>query len=60
VVLDRLFSFYNATVTRSPLTDWYFTDSLNAVGKDGLAYFKARPVVGAFFARQLLQRVKRR
>ncbi len=53
-VVDHLFAFYNATVTRSPLSDWYNTDTPTAVGRDGLADFKARPVVGAFFARQLL------
>lgn len=44
----RLFNFFNVTTTRIPLTDWYYTSLPMAVGP-----FRARPVVGGFFARQL-------
>ena len=46
-LVNPVFAFLNETPDRSPMTDWYFTDSARKVG------FTARPVVGGVFAQML-------
>jgi len=46
-LVDRVFVFLNETPDRSPMTDWYFTDTGKKRG------FTARPVVGGVFAQML-------
>ncbi len=45
-----VFRFLNETPDRSPMTDWYFTDSARKRG------FTARPVVGGVFLQMLYDR----
>lgn len=52
-VVDALWRFYNVSTSLVPLTDWYFTSSPTSAG------FRARPVVGAFWARPLLQKMRK-
>jgi hypothetical protein len=46
-LVDPVFTFLNETPDRSPMTDWYETQSGRKVG------FTARPVVGGVFAQML-------
>jgi hypothetical protein len=46
-LIDPVFLFLNETPDRSPMTDWYFTDTARKRG------FTARPVVGGVFAQML-------
>jgi len=46
-LVEPVFAFLNETPDRSPMTDWYFTDTARKRG------FTARPVVGAVFAQML-------
>lgn len=46
-LIDPVFRFLNETPDRSPMTDWYFTDTARKRG------FTARPVVGGVFAQML-------
>ncbi|WP_029906837.1 glutaminase domain-containing protein [Prevotella sp. 10(H)] len=45
--IDPLYTFYNETVDRVPMSDWVFTDSSNWRG------FKARSVVGGYYIKML-------
>lgn len=49
-ISDALFLFFNTTTSRIPMTDWSYTSVPSAVGP-----FRARPVMGGVFARQLLK-----
>eukprot|EP00965_Chrysotila_dentata_P013622 451091-Pleurochrysis_carterae.AAC.2 len=51
LVVDNIFRYANETVDRNPLTDLYYTDS----GRQTFGGFIARPVVGAIFAKVLLE-----
>jgi hypothetical protein len=46
-LIGPVYEFLNATPDRSPMTDWYFTDTAKKRG------FTARPVVGGVFAQML-------
>ncbi|NBS52046.1 MAG: DUF4965 domain-containing protein, partial [Spartobacteria bacterium] len=46
-LIDPIFTFMNETPDRSPLTDWYQTETARKVG------FTARPVIGGVFAQML-------
>jgi len=46
-LINPVYDFLNATPDRSPMTDWYFTDTAKKRG------FTARPVVGGVFAQML-------
>jgi len=46
-LVNPVFAFLNETPNRSPMTDWYFTDTARKRG------FTARPVVGGVFAQML-------
>jgi len=50
-LVDPVFLFLNETPDRSPMTDWYFTDSARKRG------FTARPVVGGVFLQMLYDKV---
>ncbi|CAD7940739.1 unnamed protein product [Amoebophrya sp. A25] len=52
--VDSIFSFANSTPDRIPLTDWYDTKTAAAIGMSKGLAFRARPVVGAVFAKALL------
>lgn len=47
--ITPLYSFYNETIDRVPMSDWVFTDKQNRRG------FKARAVVGGYFIKMLDQ-----
>ena len=44
---DPMWRFFNETVDRVPMTDWYFTHAPHRRG------FKARAVVGGYFIKML-------
>jgi hypothetical protein len=46
-IVNPVFKFLNETPNRSPMTDWYYTDSARKQG------FTARPVVGGVFIQML-------
>lgn len=50
--VDPVVRYVNETPSRVPLSDWYYTDSARQVG------FKARSVVGAFWAPMLKDKAK--
>ena len=48
--ITPLYSFYNETVDRVPMSDWVFTDNDHRRG------FMARAVVGGYFIKMLEQK----
>ena len=47
---NNVYKWANETVTRWPLSDWYYTDSPKAVG------FRARSVIGGFWMKVLMDK----
>merc|ERR1740121_2106867 len=56
--VDAMFDFANTTPDRIPLTDWYDTKTASAIGMSKGLAFRARPVVGAVFAKALMDKHK--
>ncbi|MDR0559695.1 MAG: DUF4965 domain-containing protein [Prevotellaceae bacterium] len=51
-LIEPIYRFYNETVDRVPMSDWYNTDSKTHVG------FQARSVVGGYFIKMLKDKMK--
>jgi hypothetical protein len=50
--ISPLYKFMNETISRVPMTDWYWTDRPEQVG------FQARSVVGGYFIKMLEEKLK--